>query len=432
MHLIPGEQWAGAEVQAVTLIRHLRTLGADVRAVVFHHGKVEQALEQLGIDVTVIDQRAMTIGTCFERLADRIQSLRPAVVHVHRYRETVLAAAALWRGSGLPLVRTIHGMPEPYRGWKGAVMAVYHGLERVAIRASGATLIAVSQQIGSSLRQAFPHAAVHVVPNGIDQSTVRPTRERAALRREWGIADDAPVIGFVGRLAPVKGPDLFLRAAARLGQEMPSLCAVLVGQGDQRDRLEAWAREEGCHGVRFLGHRDDIADVLNALDVLVMPSYHEGLPMVLLEAMAAGRPVVATSVGGIPEVVDSRSAFLVPPGSVDALIRAVRTVLTDRILAEALTKTAYEAVVRLTAERMAGQVMEIYRTLVKERRMGEPANRRRGEGAKDRGGEGETEGTGERARAASSFRLLTDFPTLSFIPSSRRPLPHSPSLPFGM
>jgi glycosyltransferase involved in cell wall biosynthesis len=217
----------------------------------------------------------------------------------------------------------------------------------------------------------FPQAAVHVVPNGIKDLRVRPSCERAAIRREWGIAADAPVIGFVGRLVPIKGADLFLHTAVRLSREFPSLCAVLVGDGEQRGELEAYAAREGFPGVRFLGQRDDVGDMLAAIDVVLMPSRHEGLPMALLEAMAAGRPIVATAVGGIPEVVDGRSAWLVPPGSVDALTEATRTALTDPGRAAALAKTAQETVRRFTAERMAERVIEVYRTM-EEGRQGQP------------------------------------------------------------
>lgn len=364
IHLIPGEQWAGAEVQAVTLIEELRNVDVDVRAVVFHHGRVEAALEQKGIAVTVIDQHAMGVSACLQHLTGCIQSVQPTVVHAHRYRETVLAAAALWPSSGLPLVRTVHGLPEPYRGWKAAKMAVYRGLEWAAIRASRTILIAVSENVGAYLRRRFPRAAVHVVPNGLDESTVQPTRDRSSIRREWGVADDVPVIGFVGRLAPIKGADLFCQTAIRLGREFPSLHAVLVGEGDQREELEARVREERFGRLHFLGQRNDIGDVLRAIDVLVMPSRHEGLPMVLLEAMAAGRPVVATTVGGIPEVVENGwSALLVPPESVEALTQATRTALTDPQLMEALVKTAQHVVARYTAQRMAAQMVAVYRTL---------------------------------------------------------------------
>ncbi len=363
MHLIPGEQWAGAEVQAVTLIERLWALRVEVRAIVFHQGKVASTLKGLGIDVTVLDQRAMTVRECLQHLTQQIRSFRPTLVHVHRYRETVLAAAALWRRSDPPLVRTVHGLPEPYHGWKAIKMAVYRWLERVAIRASGATLIAVSENTGTYLRRVFPHADIHVVPNGITAQRVRPARERAAIRREWGIADDAPVIGFVGRLAPIKGADLFLQTAVRLRREFPLLGAVLVGEGEQRGELEAYAAGEGFSGVRFLGHRNDVGDVLAAIDVVLMPSRHEGLPLVLLEAMAAGRPIVATAVGGIPEVVDGRSAWLVPSGSVDALTEATRTALNDPVRAEALAKAAQGMAHRFTAERMVERVIEVYRTM---------------------------------------------------------------------
>lgn len=364
VHLIPGEQWAGAEVQAVTLIKELRRAAVDARAIVFHRGKVATALERLGIDVTVIDQRVVGPKACLRRLTQRLQSVRPTVIHVHRYRETVLAAAALLQHAGPALVRTVHGLPEPYRGWKAVKMALYRGMEWAAIRMSRAVLIAVSADVGASVRRTFPHATVHVVPNGIDESRILPIRDRAVTRREWGISDDAPVIGFLGRLAPIKGADLFFQMALRLGREFPELHAVLVGEGQQREELEARARGMGLGQIHFLGHREDIGDTLRAIDVVVMPSRHEGLPLILLEAMAAGRPIVASAVGGIPEVVENgRSALLVPPGSVDALTQATRTVLIDPPRAEALAQTARRVVAGYTAQRMTAQVIAVYRAL---------------------------------------------------------------------
>jgi glycosyltransferase involved in cell wall biosynthesis len=136
----------------------------------------------------------------------------------------------------------------------------------------------------------------------------------------------------------------------------------LVGEGDQREELEARVRENGFGRIHLLGHREDMGDVLRAIDVLVMPSRHEGLPLVLLEAMAAGRPVVATAVGGIPEVVENGwSALLVPPESVETLTRATRATLTDPLRAEALAKTAQQVVARYTAQRMAAQMIAVYR-----------------------------------------------------------------------
>lgn len=361
VHLIPGEQWAGAEVQAVTLIERLRARRVDVRAVVFHHGPVERALAQRGIDVTVLDQRALPLGTCIARLRERLQSLRPAVVHAHRYRETVLAAALAWPRSGPPLVRTVHGLPETYEGWRGIKMAAYHRLEGAAIRTSRATLIAVSESVASYLRGRFPRAPVYVVPNGIDGLSFFSGRGRSALRREWGVEDHAPVVGFVGRLVPVKGPDLFLQAVIRLQRDIPSLHAVMVGEGDQRRALERQAAGAGWRGIRFLGHRDDVTEILGAIDVLVMPSRNEGLPMILLEAMAAGRPIVAAAVGGIPEVaVNGESAFLVPSGSVDALVWATRIVLGNPERAASLGRAARAAVLRYTAGHMAERMMTIY------------------------------------------------------------------------
>lgn len=184
------------------------------------------------------------------------------------------------------------------------------------------------------------HAArrIAVVPNGVDLAAFRPGQGGARVRRELGIPADARLVGTVGRLHPVKGHDLFLRAAAEVATAFPAAHFLLVGGGEAEEELKALAAELGL-GPRahFAGHREDIPDILPALDCFVLASRQEAFGRVLVEAMAAGLPVVAARVGGVPEIVlEGTTGLMVPPEDPAPLAAAIRRVLADPARARAM------------------------------------------------------------------------------------------------
>jgi glycosyltransferase involved in cell wall biosynthesis len=186
---------------------------------------------------------------------------------------------------------------------------------------------------------------VSVIPNGIDPARVPPGgRER--LRVEFGLPEDAPLVAVVGRLVRDKGHGVAIEAFGRLLGALPGARMLVVGAGELEEELRAAARRAAPEGAILLaGHRDDVPAVLDAADVLLVTSTREGMPHVVLEAMAAGTPVVATRVAGLPEMIDDgRHGILIPPGSVDAARDALERVLTDRSLASSLAAEAAERV----------------------------------------------------------------------------------------
>jgi glycosyltransferase involved in cell wall biosynthesis len=182
---------------------------------------------------------------------------------------------------------------------------------------------------------------VTVVPNGIDASRVR-RGGGAAVRDELGIGRDAPVVAVIGRLGPDKGHRVAIKAFAELSRERSGARMLVVGAGHLAGDLERFADQVSPGGgVVFLGHRDDVPAVLDAADVVLVTSFREGMPHVVLEAMAAGTPVVATAVAGIPEMIeDGVGGILVPAGSHTAAAEAVGRVLDDRALAGRLAAAA--------------------------------------------------------------------------------------------
>jgi glycosyltransferase involved in cell wall biosynthesis len=181
---------------------------------------------------------------------------------------------------------------------------------------------------------------VRVIYNGVDTQVFHPSEpaEWTSTRRSLGMPDDAIVLMAVGSLKPIKGIDILLRAATPVLQKDARARLVLVGQGPDRVALEQLARESGvADRVSFLGLRDDVASLLRAADVLVLASRTEALPTVLLEAAATALPVIATRVGGVPEIVEAdRSGLLVPAEDVAALRDAIERVVGDESLRRTL------------------------------------------------------------------------------------------------
>ena len=217
--------------------------------------------------------------------------------------------------------------------------------------------------------EGIPEERIRVIYNGVDAQVYHPAApdERVAARALLGIPATGTVLMAVGSLKPLKGMDVLLRAAAPELRTGDDVRLVLVGEGPDRAALEGLARELGV-GDRavFAGLRDDVETMLRAADLLVLPSHTEALPTVILEAMATGLPVVATRVGGVPELVEpDRSAVLVPPGDEAALREAIHRVLVDSSLQRALGARGREIVEeKFRVEAMCKAREELFRGLV--------------------------------------------------------------------
>jgi len=200
-----------------------------------------------------------------------------------------------------------------------------------------------------------------VVPNGVPV----PQGDGSRVREELGLEPDELLIVAVGNLYSVKGHATLIRALRRIAEQRPALAwrAAIAGRGEEEEALTALIAESGLLGkIHLLGYRADIADILAAGNLFVMPSLSEGLPLALLEAMFASKPVIASHVGGIPEVVRSgEEALLVPPGDPDALADALDSALCDSDLRARLASAARDrAQTRYTVQAMTDAYEELY------------------------------------------------------------------------
>lgn len=255
-------------------------------------------------------ERAAVAAVCRE--------LQPAVVHSHGYRADVVGAAGA-RSAGVPIVSTVHGFTGG--GWKNRM---YERVQCRALRGFDA-VVSVSMPLGEQLSIAgIPRDRLHIVANAYGGRTAFAAPDEA--RQAMGVPPGIRHVGWVGRLGREKGADVLIDSLRRLAER--DLVVSIVGDGRERRALERLVAAHGLEDiVRFHGTLPDAARLVRAFDVVVLSSRTEGTPIVLLEALAAGVPVIASRVGGIPDVVSEREAMLVPPEQPDLLASALAAVL---------------------------------------------------------------------------------------------------------
>jgi len=286
--------------------------------------------ERRGLEQVAVEQRGSFDPRVPARLRRLLDAVRPDVVVGHDYKANHVLRRTLRRRS-TPQVAVVHGYTAENRK-----VRFFERLDRRHLRGVEA-VVAVSDAMVADLRAAgVAPERLHVVPNAIDVDAVQhaAAAARDALRARWGVGDGGVLVLALGRLSPEKGGDVLLEAFARACVDRSDPTRLLfVGDGASRAALEARAGRPDLEGrVIFAGWRDDPWACLGAADLFVLPSHREGMPLALLEALAAGLPVVATGVGSVPRVLDDgRLGTLVPPGDVDALAAALRAHLDGSV-----------------------------------------------------------------------------------------------------
>jgi glycosyltransferase involved in cell wall biosynthesis len=284
------------------------------------------AARQEGFEDIALEHDTPRFRSCIAEIAGVLQSTGANVLLCHGYKANILGRPAA-RRAGIPAVAVS-------RGWTGESWRVrlYERLDRFHLRFMD-HVIAVSEAQAEKVRRAGVRASrVRVIHNAIDpERFVDPDPRYRTKLEKFFRTPKSHILAAAGRLSPEKGFDVFLGAAARVLEAQPDVGFVLFGHGAMKQLLQQQVTFLGLGGsVVLAGFRNDLDRFISQLDLFVLPSYTEGLPNVVLEACAAGVPVVATEVGGTPEVIaDGVSGFLVPPGDPDALAGKILEALED-------------------------------------------------------------------------------------------------------
>lgn len=342
LHILAPGAVGGLERVVRSLAAGHRALGHRVCVAVIHEpGQTEHpfvtALSDSGIEIFPIPVAPRAYLTERAMIAALCGKLRPDVVHTHGYRADVVDGGAA-RRLGIPTVTTVHGFTGG--GWKNRL---YERLQRRAFRQFDA-VVAVSRPLAEALvREGVPRGRVHEIRNAWDDAVA--FQDRSAACRELGVPNDGFRLGWVGRVSQEKGPDVMLQALALLGD--PAVRLSMVGDGPERDVLQRRGEALGIAArVTWHGTVAEAAPLFRAFDVFVLSSRTEGTPMALFEAMAAGVPVVATAVGGVPEVISRAEAILVRPDDPTRLADAIREALSDPAAARARARAARQRLER--------------------------------------------------------------------------------------
>jgi glycosyltransferase involved in cell wall biosynthesis len=352
---------------AVDLMRTLNREQFEVSAISFFGpiGTVqERTLAQGGIPVWYLGKRPSFDPRMFVRVARVLKRVRPHVVHTHRY---VLryALPPILSGRISAMIHTVHNLAEKEVDWSGRLihrMAFGHGVIPVA----------VAREVGTSLRRFYNIDGFPLILNGIPVGAFRsPAIDRGEWRKKEGFTPTDVLFVCVARLRPQKNPALLLRSFAQGPALDPRAHLLFVGYGELRRDLERQVDALGLREkVHLLGMRSDIPEILNAADVFVLSSDWEGNPLSVMEAMAAGTPVISTAVGGVPELVeDGESGVLVPPRDAQALASAMQFMLENLDVRTSMGRAAARrAVEHFDVKVMTEAYEELYRaTLAKSR-----------------------------------------------------------------
>jgi glycosyltransferase involved in cell wall biosynthesis len=356
----------GAQEHVFNLVTRLDRARYDVSVLSLSNGPAVRRLERSGISTCVLED--MDDDAAIVAVAAHLTAVEADVVHNHMYRAEVVGTQAAWHIAAA-------GRPRPYVVGTVHSSRVRSEEDRALVRRLTPRmdhLIAVSRaivrKIGDEGRDGAP---VSLIYNGVDLTRYSEPDICGTLHSEYPIPLGAPIVGVVARLEPEKGHPTLIEAWPAVLGAAPDAHLLIVGEGTQRDSLEAQVAVLGLgSSVTFTGRRDDVPAVTAALDVAVLPSYREAQGLSILEAMALSRPVVASAVGGIPEMIeDGRTGLLVPPRDPDALAAAIIRLLRNHPFADTLAKAAQNLVHdRFCVELMVRAIESIYDESVAEER----------------------------------------------------------------
>jgi len=368
LHIASGDLWAGAEVMLYTLAKTLHTeFNTTVNVVLLNHGILEQKLHNCGICVHVLDESRLSSFQILQQLNKIIDELKPDVIHTHRIKENIIGSIAAWYNHRIPSLRTVHGASEHIPSWYQLSKYMIFLLNRFCGQFLQKIIISVSYDLANILSKQFTANKIQVIENGIGINSILANKQ--CYTKAFTKSNNVN-IGIIGRLVPVKRIDIFIRTAHFIQEHYHDTNIVfhIIGDGPLRNELEALSHELNTESiVSFEGHVDNSIEKIQKLDILLMTSDHEGLPMVLLEAMTVKTPIVSHSVGGIPKLLDyGRCGILVNEHTPAGYAEAIQQLINAPQLVHEITSNAFERVKNVySANKNASAYISVYQSLIK-------------------------------------------------------------------
>ncbi len=367
VQLLDTDQFAGTERYVLTLCAELAQLGVTPFIACLPDSPLCREARQLHLQTLPVLQQGNPLRNV-RALTSALRENRITLIHAHNGRATLLAALTR-RKIDIPALMTQHFLAPQfttYRGPKRLVAGVAHHWVNRRL----AHVIAISEAARSAMitREHIPPGRITTVPNGISLIEEPDAERRAMIRRELSIADNQPLVVTVARLAAEKGISCLLQSIVLVGKTYSEARFVVVGAGPLQEQLLREAKQWGIEDrLTFTGFRGDAQNFIAAGDIFVLPSPAEPFGLVLLEAMALAKPVIATRAGGPLEIVEAdRTGLLVPPGDPNALADAITRLLSQPDTAQTMGQAGrlrFEQ--HFTARQMAQATLAVYEKAVK-------------------------------------------------------------------
>lgn len=366
LYLISSSGFFGAENVLLNIARFCSQKGHDVSLICLKSIKkrdpeIHSMACKQGINSFILPCRFRIDPGVILRIRDFLRTKNIRVIHTHGYKSNLYGLMAT-KMSGIPIVSTIHG-------WTGEtkIVRMYEILDRWIIGRMD-QVVAVSPPLMETIRGfGISDGRLAFIPNGIDTKKFDPEGVFSDLRSKYGLSEGSIVLGCVGRLNAEKGHTLLLRAFKKLQQKIPHVFLVIIGDGPLRKNLLDYVKVNDLHHrVIFAGFQKDMPSFYKMMDIFVLPSLTEGVPIALLEAMAMELPVVATSVGGMPYMIKSgETGFLIPPQDKEALLEHLLHLIKNTDIGKDLGKRARKCVLeRFSSEAMGLSYLELYAKVI--------------------------------------------------------------------
>jgi len=338
-----------------------------------------RAVEKSLMDVEKEGVRVITIPSLVRRihlfydlraffaLIKILRNERPDIVHTHTSKAGILGRWAAFFVRVPVIIHTPHG--HVFWGYFGKLKTrIFILLEKISALVTDRLVMLTEQEKIDHLHfHIAPENKFSVVHSGINLDEFSNTSvDPAAMKRRLGIPEDNLIVGTVGRLTSIKGHRYLIEAARKIAGSRPDTTFVILGDGELLDELKNMVtRSDIEENIKFLGWRSDVAEVMSTFDIFALPSLNEGMGRVLVEAMALGRPIVASNIGGIPDlVVDCENGYLVSVGDVESLAARIRKLLDDPEKREEMGECGKKIAIDYSANAMVQKIDRVYRKLV--------------------------------------------------------------------
>lgn len=366
---VSGDQWAGVELQTFHTICALQESGEfDISALLLNQSTLSRKLGDLGIKLTVADETKLSPVKLIHAIKNYISAEKPDLIHVHEYKFQILTSVALaWSNHKAPLIRTVHNRLLPPKQVSSNKAKFLRFLELTLLKHYTDGIITVSNEIQQSLIASDISTPINTIHNGIPTIEQNQHVDCGKTRADFGVPGKATWIGTAARLEPVKNLSLLLKAAHQLKRQRDDFCISIFGDGSLRDKLISEISELHLESTVLLhGHTERMQEIMPCWDIFVLSSFHEGIPISLIEAMSLGITPVCTRVGGVPEVVkEADTGLLVENDNPDAFARALDSLIEDSHLRREIgTRARNHVALNHSIDRVRRQYEEHYRSVL--------------------------------------------------------------------